>query len=149
MTKTSDSDNEHTKILKLLDRFIEGLRTKNPDIWQDIFLEEGSHFAFRKTDAGDWIPNYRKPEEWLSILAIEERELDQNFWNPVIHIRGPIASVWSPYELFRDDKSSHCGIDSISLLKIKGEWKIFSFVATHEPGACKELRRERRPARRT
>ena len=101
MNKTTDSDNEHTKILKVLDCFIEGLKTKDPKIWQNIFMDGGSHFAFRKTDEGDWIPNYRKHEEWLSILAIEDRDLDQNFWNPQVRIRGPIAHIWSAYELFR------------------------------------------------
>ena len=95
--------------------------------------------AGRLREDGSWVPNYRKPDEWLSILAVEERNLDQLFHNPQIFIRGPIATVWSVYELLRGGKRSHSGIDAITLLNIDGAWRIFTYVSTHEPHAFKEL----------
>jgi len=103
-------------------------------------MKEGAHYAFRKTADGDWIPNHRKFDDWMVILDVEEQALDQSYWNPTVHIRGPIAVVWTPYEIFRDYKPSHCGVDSFTLLKIGEDWKIFSIVFTVEPDAHDELR---------
>ncbi len=131
--------NNQAEILEVLGLFVEGLRTRNTEIWRKLFIKEGAHYAFRKKEDGAWVPNYRKPDECLSILAVEERDLDQLFHNPKIFVRGPIATVWSAYELFRGGERSHSGIDAITLLKIGGAWRIFSYVSTHEPDAFKEL----------
>ena len=48
--------------------------------------------------------------------------------------------VWTPYELWADGKTSHCGIDVFDLLKEQGVWKIANAMWTVEPDACHRLR---------
>ena len=139
LSNPAELKNNQAEILEVLDLFVKGLRDKDTEIWRKLFIKEGAHYAFRKKEDGSWVPNYRKPDEWLSILAVEERNLDQLFHNPQIFIRGPIATVWSVYELLRGGKRSHSGIDAITLLNIDGAWRIFTYVSTHEPHAFKEL----------
>ena len=43
-----------------------------------------------------------------------------------IKIDGPLANVWVDYEFWIDNKLSHCGVNSIHLLKKKSGWKIFN-----------------------
>ena len=45
-----------------------------------------------------------------------------------IKIDGPLANVWVDYEFWMDDKLSHCGANSIHLLKKKSGWKIFNIT---------------------
>jgi len=45
-----------------------------------------------------------------------------------IKIDGPLANVWVDYEFWLDDKLSHCGVNSIHLLKKKSGWKIFNIT---------------------
>jgi hypothetical protein len=45
-----------------------------------------------------------------------------------IKIDGPLANVWVDYEFWMDDKLSHCGVNSIHLLKKKSGWKIFNIT---------------------
>ena len=45
-----------------------------------------------------------------------------------IKIDGPLANVWVDYEFWMDDKLSHCGVNSIHLLKRKSGWKIFNIT---------------------
>lgn len=135
-------DPEREAVLAVLDQFLVGLRTRDYDIWDNLLMKEGTHYAFRKSEEGKWIPNYRKPEDWMAILAVEERALDQTYWNPTVLIRGPIAVIWTPYEIFKDHQPVYCGIDSFTLLKVGNDWKIFSIVFTAEPDAYDELRQK-------
>jgi hypothetical protein len=64
----------------------------------------------------------------------------ERYWDPVVHVRGGIAVVWTPYEFWADGKSSHCGIDVFDLMKDKGVWKISNAMWTVEPDACAALR---------
>jgi len=67
--------------------------------------------------------------------AVRER-----YWDPVVHVRGSLAVVWTPYEFWRDGKTSHCGIDVFELTKQAGAWKIGNVMYTVEPDACPAMR---------
>ena len=45
-----------------------------------------------------------------------------------IKIDGPLANVWVDYEFWLDDKLSHCGVNSIHLLKKQSGWKLFNIT---------------------
>jgi hypothetical protein len=55
---------------------------------------------------------------------------------PTVHIRKGIAQVWTEYSFDIAGKRSHCGIDTISLIRIDGAWRIASFGWTKEPEGC-------------
>lgn len=43
---------------------------------------------------------------------------------------GTMAQVWTPYEFYVNGKLSHRGVNSFSLAKIGGEWKITYLIDT-------------------
>ena len=45
-----------------------------------------------------------------------------------IKIDGPLANAWVEYEFWLDGKLSHCGVNSINLIKEKNGWKIFNIT---------------------
>ena len=47
-------------------------------------------------------------------------------------IRGPISLIWGEYEFWTDGKISHCGVDSVGLVKVDGRWKVANFMWTVE-----------------
>ena len=52
-------------------------------------------------------------------------------------VSGHLASVWLPYDFYRDGKWSHCGIDSLTLVETPEGWRIAQFSYTVEqPPAC-------------
>jgi len=56
---------------------------------------------------------------------------------PKVLIRGRMAQVWGEYELLRDGKFGHCGVDSASLFQTSEGWKIATIVYTVETTGCK------------
>lgn len=73
--------------------------------------------------------------------------LKEWMWSPAIIRRGALATVTAPYEISRDGKTLHCGIDVFTLVKqtdgakADGAWKIANISWTAEPDACPELRK--------
>jgi len=43
-----------------------------------------------------------------------------------IKIDGILSNAWVGYEFWLGDKMSHCGVNSISLIKEEDSWKIFN-----------------------
>ncbi len=58
-------------------------------------------------------------------VQIEERVLSYE-----IRIDGNMATAWTPYELFVNGKSQHCGVDAFQLYKTENGWKIIALADT-------------------
>ena len=54
-----------------------------------------------------------------------------------IHIDGNLASVWTPYEFYLNNKFSHCGANSFQLFNDNGSWKIIYLVDMRRKNDCK------------
>jgi hypothetical protein len=64
----------------------------------------------------------------------------ERYWDPIVHVRGSIAVVWTPYEFWQDGKTSHCGIDVFEMVKEQDDWRIANMMWTVEPDSCPALR---------
>ena len=77
---------------------------------------------------------------WRSTV-VKERFTERAF-RPEVHISGPLAVVWTPYDFYDDGKWSHCGVDTFTLLKVAEHWRIATLsFSMEQPPAC-----ERHPA---
>jgi hypothetical protein len=44
-----------------------------------------------------------------------------------------------PYDLYRGDAWSHCGVDTFTLMKSEGHWRVAALIYTIEqPPACRK-----------
>ncbi len=54
-----------------------------------------------------------------------------------VSLTGGLASVWLPYDFYRDGEWSHCGVDTFTLVRVDGEWLVASLAYTIEqPPQC-------------
>jgi hypothetical protein len=58
-------------------------------------------------------------------LKIEERLLDYK-----VQIDADLATVWTPYQFFVNDKLSHQGANAFTLVRINGTWQITAIIDT-------------------
>ena len=62
--------------------------------------------------------------DFLDALAKKGGMWHERIWQPTVLVEGDLAQVWAPYDFHLDDKFSHCGIDSFSLVRQGGRWLI-------------------------
>lgn len=59
-------------------------------------------------------------------------------FDPEVVVDGAVATVWLPYDFYRDGEWSHCGVDVFTLTRTDAGWRIASLVYTVEqPPACR------------
>jgi hypothetical protein len=66
-----------------------------------------------------------------SLAFLDEQLLDQ-----VVLQQGSLASVWTPFAFYIDGKLSHCGSNSIQLVKQNTQWKIHFLIDVTHNGDC-------------
>jgi hypothetical protein len=84
----------------------------------------------------DGTPERMRYEEFADLLATTKNVWLERIWNPTVLVHGPIAVVWAEYDFHLNGNLTHCGVDSVSLLKTASGWKISSISDTRETSGC-------------
>ena len=56
--------------------------------------------------------------------------LDERIEFNMVKVDGPLASVWTPYQFYFNGRFSHCGVNSFTMVRIKGKWLIQYLIDT-------------------
>jgi hypothetical protein len=137
-TVAATSSHEEAAILVVVDQFMTGISTNDDALLSRIRLENSLNVVERPaTPPASGTTITRRP---FNPAGSKPGAFKERYWNPVVHVRGGLAIVWTPYEFWRDGKTSHCGIDVFEMVKDQGTWKIGNAMWTVEPDACPSLR---------
>ena len=127
-------------ILAVMEKAFAAVHSNNPDDWRAIQLAEGTSLSFRPGPEGrpeELEMQISSNEEFLADLKPDGHDYMERWTGePTILVRGPIAVIWGEYEFWIDGEFSHCGVNSVDLVKVEGEWKIANFMWTVEKENC-------------
>ena len=71
-----------------------------------------------------------------SLAQHPESELRERMWDRQVLVDGPMAQVWGPYDLHLDGKFSHCGVNSIALVRGADGWRVAAVSYTMRKDGC-------------
>ncbi len=118
-------------IKTVINRFFEGMEKgdtallrstcmPNP-VFQTYMAEKGGKLVVYTQDFNEFVtfvgtPSQKKYKEVIQFGSISSEK--------------SLASVWTPYKFYLDDKLSHCGTNSFQLVKTDEGWKIQYIIDT-------------------
>lgn len=127
---------DKVEILKLAHQFFEALEKQDTLVFNKILMKNSY--------------NYMLVEEKDSVRLVSRLHKNSNFVRPdriikermresevIINIHKNIATVWAPYDLWINDKYSHCGVDVFIMMKGNHGWKIATISFSIEKEGCK------------
>jgi len=127
-------------VLAVAEQAFAAVNSQQADDWRAIQLAEGTTLSFRPEaggEPGELEMRISNNEDFIADLQHDGNEYIERWTKePTVLIRGPIAVVWGEYEFRIDGKFSHCGVDSIDLVKVDGNWKVANFMWTVEREGC-------------
>lgn len=130
--KTGDAE-----VLAVVDSFFAGLKAGDWKAVDALLVPEGVINVERELPEGGHRHRVLTFRAWIDSLT-GKPGFEEQYWNPTVLRRGPIAVVWAPYEVHAG-QDRHCGIDSFDLVRKDGVWKIANLMWTSEPNACEAL----------
>ena len=99
-------------------------------------LLPGTRFVALPSDATPARPRVQSDSAFLAALATGPGRLLERMWAPAVQVQGAIATVWTPYDFHRDGQWSHCGIDTVTLLRTDAGWQIAGLAYTIQRQGC-------------
>ena len=110
------------------------MAARDPAMIRSTMLPDARLYSVRDQNP----PSTTAIEDFLTHLSAVQGDLVERFTSePKVSVRGRMAQVWGEYEFLHDGKFTHCGVDSVSLLKTAEGWKIAAIVYTVETEGCK------------
>ena len=116
----------------IVQQLFEAIAAHNVDTVRSLFAPNAVLLSVKN----DGTPARMRYEEFADLLASTKNVWLERIWNPTVLVHGPIAVVWAEYDFHLNGNLSHCGVDSISLLKTSAGWKISSISDTNETSGC-------------
>jgi len=66
-------------------------------------------------------------------------EFTERGFDATVRVQDRVAQVWMPYDLYLGERWSHCGVDTFTLMKKDGHWRVAALIYTIEqPPACRK-----------
>jgi hypothetical protein len=134
--QTAAASSEHDAILAVVDGFMTAISTNDAALMAKVRVEGGTNTVERPGPSGGTLVTRRV----FTPDGMKPGSYRERYWDPIVHVRGKIAVVWTPYEFWQNGKTSHCGIDAFEMVKEDGVWRIGHAMWTVEPDACAALR---------
>ena len=116
-------------ILKIIDVFMTAVNSKDKKIFDSVSYK-GIQRVVTLVDQDKVRTTVYDNDTLLAGLKEIDDGFRERYWDAAVLTDGNIASVWAPYDFFRNGKFSHCGVDLFYLVKENKEWKIAHFGYT-------------------
>lgn len=126
---------QRSEAIAAADAFFTALRSEDKTALARQMLPEGMIFIHNRMNPVaprvDVVPVARHLENWLK----SPPGLDELMNYTTILVDGDMAQVWGPYRFMAGGKTTHCGINSMSLVKRDRAWKVANTSFTMVPPA--------------
>jgi Putative lumazine-binding len=116
----------------------EGMKKADAGLLKEAFTDSAMLQTFARNNTGQIVIRSETVKEFADIVSkLKPGAADERITFETIKIDGPLASVWTPYNFYLDNKFSHCGVNSFQLVRLNGIWKIQFLIDTRRKQGCK------------
>jgi len=126
---------EEADVLAAVDRFFKGMEAGDADMIREVVFPEGQFFRVRVAEDGSQFST-SSIQDLIDTVSDPDTDFLERIWDAEVRIHGSLATVWAPYDFYRDGEFSHCGIDAFNMLKTDEGWKLANAAYTVEPTGC-------------
>lgn len=127
---------EETAVLAAVEQMFDAMRRRDAEAYAALLVPEGMAVRVRVDGPESDNVRFRSNAEDIELFKQGTDRWDERIWNPTVHVHGPIAVVWTPYDFHINGRFSHCGFDLFELLKVDGKWRLSNASWTVQTVDC-------------
>ena len=125
--------NEEREVIATVERLFAGMAARDETAIRAVLTPEGKIYSMRAN-----LPAaVTSHADFASRIAAAKETLLERMWEPKVLLQDRLATLWAPYDFHRGGKLTHCGVDSVTLIKTYEGWKIAGvFFTVVEAAKC-------------
>jgi len=134
---SKEQTKEEKEILTVIEKLFKAMSEHDSHLARTVLVPEGQFYSIREDSSGiNW--NKSTHQDFIDRLENSEDKWLERIWEPKVLIHKQIAAVWAPYDFYRNQQFSHCGIDAFNLIKTNEGWKVTGIIYTVETEGCEK-----------
>ena len=133
----AQTNSEETAIKASINLLFDGMRNADTSMIRKAFAAKNTMETIAKGKDGKYIVRSESSNDFIKSVGMPHPEkYDERIVCTKILIDANLASVWTDYKFYLDDKFSHCGVNSFQLFKGDEGWKIIYLIDTRRKEGC-------------
>lgn len=137
LTTHSFSQSPEDSVKQTINKLFDGMRSSDTALLRSAFAPGSILQTVVKNKEAKVFLRTEPLDSFIAFIARPHKEIyDERISFEMIRIDGELATAWTPYQFYVDEKFSHCGVNSFQLVKLNGKWKIQYLVDTRRKQNC-------------
>ena len=121
------------EVLNVAQQFFDAMEQNDSVTFKSLFLPESYNYYIQEKDSLRFGAQSPFGFKFSKERIIKERFSDADV---SVQVHKRIAVIWGHYDLWVNNKFSHCGVDVFTLLKTNAGWKIASLAFSMDNEGC-------------
>ena len=124
-------------VKKTIQILFDGMRNADSNAVLSVFAPNAIMQTIAVNKDGKTIVGQNQVANFASYIGKQSKgAADEQIVFDNIKVDGDLAVVWTPYRFVYNGKFSHCGVNSFTLVKMNGDWKINYLIDTRRKENC-------------
>ena len=135
----SSAQSQHDEVEKSINNLFKGMLEGDSSMVHQSFHDDVSMFTtfidqeginqLREGSLSAFLNAVGTPheEEWNEVISGLKIEVDDG-----------LAQAWMNYTFYRGENFSHCGVNTMQLIEVDGNWKIIHLIDTRRKSDCND-----------
>jgi hypothetical protein len=125
------------EVIATIERIFDGMKEADSAKVRSGFAD-GARFASAAEVEGRPTVRYQTVDGWIAAIAASGGTWEERIYDVEVRVDGDMAFAWVPYTFLRAGEISHCGVNSIALLRSGGRWLVTQLSDTRRRENCRE-----------
>ena len=132
-----NAQDERQAVEKTIRNLFEAMRNADSNAVLSVFTSNAIMQTISTNKEGGTVVRQDQVEKFASFVGKQLKgAADEQIVFESIKIDGALAIAWTPYKFYYNANFSHCGVNSFTLVKINGIWKINYLIDTRRKENC-------------
>ncbi len=133
---TSSRRADSTAALAAAQNLLAAISTRDAARARPLMLPGAQLASVNDPASATTVPRMETDSAFLAALAAPGPKYLERMWEPTLFLQGPIATIHAPYDFHIDGVFSHCGVDTFTLEKAQGAWRVSHIAYTVQRTGC-------------
>lgn len=132
---------EQIEVMEAASRFFDALRSEDRTLLAERMISNGTVFVHDRMASSDSKMRIFTVADFLTAHANRTASINEKMVYETVLVDGDMAQIWGPYTFAVDGTLTHCGINSLSMVRSDDVWSVANTSFTMEsPENCGEIR---------
>lgn len=133
LTEQSDDTQQVREVITTL---FDGMEKADGDLVESVITDGATLHTVDDMDGEPGLKSTEMADFIEMVRSAEPGLLNERVLYISVNVDGDLATAWMDYHFYRGEEFSHCGVNTMNLIRKNDGWKIFSIVDTRREQGC-------------